>query len=151
MALSNTSYPVSIVKPYRTPFPFFYSRLYYQYSKVRFTAIDSLDYILKELQSTVHKCERIHQKNVDEVMRRISLGITQSQSIDLLDVFRHANHTNNYDEILTRIWSELNTKNDLLNADHFKIMLRHYAFIGKADDAQTMFNKLTDVGYKHNS
>lgn len=118
---------------------------------MRFTAADSLDYMIQELEATIYKFERIPIQNIDEVIRRVPHGITQSQSIALLGVFRQANCARHKDEVMMKLWSELNKNKHLLNEDHFKEMLRYYSFTGNAQDAQTMFNKLTAIGYNHNS
>lgn len=90
-------------------------------------------------------------ENVDEVMRRISNGITKSQSIALLEVFRHTHYDTNHNAIMTKLWNQLSQQKHLLNHEHYKHMLRYYAFVGDANEAQAMFDTLTKIGYIHNS
>lgn len=108
--------------------------------------------MIKELDSSIRKYDQTPMENINEIVRRIaSDGISSKQSFTLLAACRAASHDHNQNDIMDKVWNQLSQSEHLLSFEHYKEMMKFHSYLGNPTKTQELFDKLSQIGYNHDS
>lgn len=102
--------------------------------------------MIHKLDVMTTKKEVIPLDCIEQLKKRLaSENYTSDQAMHILSYCTPASYDKNHDLVVHTIWTEISKRSHILNAVHYKLMLRYYSEVGNPSGAQAMFDRLGKI------